>query len=131
MRIVLDTGILWDKPALERLRQESGPIVLPAVAFTERARQFVRQGRSVEELWRQLEEGGFEVEPFAAENGLRYAARLDDARWGRLARDALIAGHVGPDDVLWTQNPKDFLALGLPSDQVVGVGLAQAVPPQT
>jgi predicted nucleic acid-binding protein len=122
MRIVLDTSVLWDKPALERLRKEPGDIVLPAVAFTERARQFVRQGRPVAELWRQLAEGGFEVEAFGAEHGLRHAARLDDAAWARLARDALIAGHVGPGDVLWTKNPKDFLAVGLPREQVVGVG---------
>jgi predicted nucleic acid-binding protein len=121
MRVVLDTSVLWDLDALDRVGQEPGRPVLPAVAFTERARQLAAAGRSVEELWRLVADLGADVEPFSEVHGLRIAARLDDGTWRRHARDALIAGHVEDDDVLWTKNPRDFLAVGLRKDQVVAV----------
>jgi predicted nucleic acid-binding protein len=121
-RIVLDTSALWSKDSLQRLQaaeEEDG--ILPAVAFTERARQIVDAGRSVQELWDVIARSRIMVESFRPEHGLRFAASLDDVTWRRHARDAMIAGHVGPDDVLWTKNPKDFLAVGLRADQVVAV----------
>lgn len=118
-RIVLDTGVLWAPDALERLVAQPADAILPAVAFTERARQILQAGRRVQELWDLLHRADIEVEVFRAEHGLRVAARLDDVAWRRHARDALIAGHVGPEDVLWTRNPRDFLAVGLRPEQIV------------
>lgn len=120
-RTILDTGVLWNPEAMDRARRMDGVVVLPAVAFTERARQIAQAGRTVDELWRLVRSAGLLVESFRIEHGLMLAARLDDVTWRRHARDALIAGHVGPGDVLWTTNPRDFAAVGLPSEQVLAV----------
>lgn len=122
MRIVLDTSILWNPGALSRLAHEAGDHVVPAVAYAERARQYAQSGRSIRQLDDTLEGFYLRVEPFTREFALRFVPRLtDDVEWKRLDRDAMIAGHVGPADVLWTGNPKDFLAVGLREDQVVAV----------
>ena len=121
MRLVVDTNVLWDRIALPALAAQKRPAILPAVAFIERARQLLQAGRTVDELWQLARDFGMEIEPLLPEHGLRMAARLDDATWRRHARDAMIASHVGPDDVLWTKNPKDFLAVGLRPDQIVAV----------
>lgn len=121
MRIILDTGILWRPAVLRRLAATAYDVVVPAVVFVERARQVLRDGGTVDDLIGVLRRNQFEVEPFGMTQGLRYAVGIaDDGRWKRLARDALIAGHVGRNDVLMTTNPKDFLAIGLPEDAVVG-----------
>ena len=120
MRVILDTNVLWHPEVLGKAKETALP-VLPAVAFAERARQMLQAGRTVEELWILLRGAEVDVEPFLPDHGLRIAAHLDDLTWRRHARDAFIAGHVGPDDVLWTKNPKDFLAVGLRKEQIVAV----------
>lgn len=121
-RIVLDTGVLWRPAALDALRPDRRAGILPAIAYTERARQFWARGWPVEDLDLLLAENAIDVEPFEKRHGLRYAARIgDEDRWHRWSRDAMIAGHVGPDDELWTTNPRDFIDLGVPPEQVVAV----------
>lgn len=122
MRIVVDTSILWKPGALSRLAHEAGDHVVPAVAYAERARQYAQTGRSIGQLDETLASFDLSVEAFTREFALRFVPRLtDDEDWKRLDRDAMIAGHVGPADVLWTANVKDFLAVGLREDQVVAV----------
>ncbi|MCA1819671.1 MAG: hypothetical protein ABR562_04720 [Thermoplasmatota archaeon] len=120
-RIIVDTSVLWDMDALARLEPLGRKAILPAVAFTERARQLHRVGRPVGELWDIVAWAGLEVEPFMPQHGLRIAARLDDLAWRRHARDAFIAGHAEDEDVLWTKTPRDFLAMGLRKEQVLAV----------
>lgn len=120
MRTVLDTGVLFRPTALQALKQQAADVVVPAVAYAERLRQFAARGASRAELDDYLARMRFRVEPFGPEEAARYVpGMMDDAAWQRLARDAMIAGHVGPNDRLWTTNPKDFLALGVPKDQIV------------
>ncbi len=119
-RIVLDTSILWDPAVTRRAGLGQGSAILPSIALTERARQVIAAGRDVAELWAVLRANKIVVEDFGIEHGMRRAAKLPQSVWDRHARDALIAGHVGPDDVLWTKNPKDFLKVGLAKEQIVG-----------
>jgi hypothetical protein len=65
---------------------------------------------------------GIEVEPFGQDEARRFAARLDDARWARLARDAMVAGHLRPGDLLWTTDPHDFAELGVAPARLHAVG---------
>ncbi len=122
MRIVVDTNILWNPRALGRLARQAGDHVVPAVAYAERARHYARSGRSLRHLDETLARFNLSVEPFTREFALRFVPRItDDTAWKRLNRDAMIAGHVGPADILWTRDRKDFLAVGLREDQVVAV----------
>lgn len=59
--------------------------------------------------------------PGAADGADRYAAHVPDVDWRRRSRDALIAGHVGVGDSLWTTTPQDFVALGVPEAAIVAV----------
>lgn len=116
MRLVLDTSAFFVAGALRALRESSVDAILPAVAFAERARQLSREGRMApEEFEGWLAANHIVVEPFGATEALRYAVRVrDPLLWRRAGRDAMIAGHVGPEDVLWTSNRRDFEAVGLP-----------------
>lgn len=123
MRIVLDTGVLWRPDALRRLAQLPNDVIVPAIVYTERARQILRDGRSIEELDSALQANEFTVEAYSAEQATRYAVQIqDDNDWIRLARDAMIAGHVRDADLLWTTNPDDFEELGVPDEQILPVG---------
>lgn len=120
MSIILDTGVLWRPQALDRLQGQRAPLVLPSVALAERARQYRKKGWPVDRLLQDLDDNGISIETLGPLEALRRAPSvLDDVRWQRHCRDALIAGHIGPDDMLWTTNPRDFLELGVPPDQVV------------
>jgi predicted nucleic acid-binding protein len=121
-RIILDTSSLWRPTALAAAQADPRPVVVPAVAYTERVRQVLAAGRRQEELDGALALNQIEVESFTIQHGMRFAAHIHDpTTWHRLARDALIAGHVGPGDELWTTDPQDFLDLGMPPEQVVAV----------
>ena len=120
MRVVLDTNVLWDSGALAALARSSVNVVVPALVFAERARQYRQRGRSTRELREQLARNEFTLEDFRPEHAERYATNIvDDALWRRVSRDALIAGHLGPGDILLTANVKDFLAVGVQRDQLV------------
>lgn len=122
VRIVLDTGVFFRPHALRSLARVPNLVVLPAVAFAERARQLAKKGVEPDALLRLLDELDIAVEPFGADEATRHAARItDDARWRGLARDAMIAGHLRENDVLWTTDPKDFEALGVPPERIVAV----------
>lgn len=122
MRIVLDTGVFYHPAALREAARQGLDVVVPVVAFTERARQLARDGRPVGEFLAILEEHGFAVEPLTVREALRLPVRVrDDRLWLRHARDALIAGHVGRDDVLWTTNRADFERIGLDPHQIQDV----------
>lgn len=111
MRFILDTGVFYHPGTLREVVAQGVEVVVPAVAFTERARQLRRDGRSVEDFTRLLLEHAFVVEPYGLVQALRRAVHVaDDRTWARHARDAMIAGHVGPEDVLWTTNRADFEA---------------------
>lgn len=120
MRIILDTSAFYFPVALELLSRQPEDIVVPAVAFTERARQLARDGRmSPAELLDELARNEIAVESYGEEEAMRFATGVrDDARWKKLARDAMIAGHVREGDVLWTANPLDFAAVGLAPAQI-------------
>jgi hypothetical protein len=122
VRIILDTGVFFRPEALRRLSGMPHLVVVPAVAFAERARQLAKRGVGPDAFLDVLDRLGFHVEPFGPEEALRFAPGLaDDGRWRALARDAMIAGHLRPADLLWTTDPKDFLELGVPKDRLVGV----------
>lgn len=122
VRLVIDTGVFFRREALERLKEVDVPIIVPATVYMERGRQLLARGVTQQAWDRTIRTRGFVVEPFSRQEAARFAMQIDDDhRWGRLYRDAMIAGHVGPEDVLWTMNPEDFLAVGLEADQVVGV----------
>ena len=116
MSIVLDTGVFF-RPALVRsLGHAKERVVVPAVVLAERARQMARQGRPFSELVGLIEDARFEIEPFGVAQAAAVAhAAPDDDAWRRHARDAMIAAYLRPGDVLWTTNPRDFLALGVPA----------------
>ncbi|MEA3199651.1 MAG: hypothetical protein QOE90_1079 [Thermoplasmata archaeon] len=122
MAVVLDTNVLWHPEALDLLEDED--VIVPALVVLERCRQLRQRGADPAELLHAFERLGWRIEPYDAEHALRSAlqAPLDDKAWLKLARDAIIAGHVGPADVLWTYNAKDFAALGLPREKIVDLG---------
>lgn len=122
MRLIIDTGVLWRPEALRALVELPHDRILPAVAFAERAREIQAAGREPAELVTLLGRCGIQVEPFTEQHALRYAATItDEGKWRILARDALIAGHVGPEDTLWTTDPEDFKRIGVPEDQIVPI----------
>lgn len=124
MRILLDTGIFWMPETLARLRESRATVVVPAVAYAERIRHLASQNRDVAPFTAFLDECNWTVEPYGAPEAERLLTRLGhlgQKRWERLARDALVAGHVKSGDKLWTTNPDDFLELGLTPSQVVTV----------
>jgi hypothetical protein len=122
MRVILDTGALFQPEWLRLAVEEGLELVLPVVAFAERRRQLLRDGRDVGRFEGSLAEWGVRIEPLGVEQACRYTGVTDDDAWHELARDALVAAHVGDEDVLWTTNPKDFLRLGVPKERVVDVG---------
>lgn len=122
MRIVIDTGVFFHAAALRALASQPHEIIVPAVVFAERARQRAKLGEEPSVLLDRLEEQHMRLEPFGPAEAIRYVPRItDDRTWEKLARDAMIAGHVGPGDVLWTANRKDFEAIGVPPEQIVDV----------
>lgn len=119
MRIVVDTNVFWHLEALAELQTRVEDVVVPAVVFAERCRQRFRdRGLAPGSFRRFLDAVDFQVEPMAPDQAVRFSHRIADARWPRLSRDALIAGHVGPDDVLWTANGRDFIEVGLEASQI-------------
>lgn len=120
MRVVLDTGALYRPQRLRALKGRQVEVVIPAVAFAERVRQVHRAGGDVHRLRATLAKARFQVEPFGEAEAIRMA-RPDDGAWARHARDAMVAAHLRRGDVLWTTNPRDFLALGVAPAQVVGL----------
>ncbi len=122
VRLVLDTGVFFRRTALQELLGVSVPVIVPATVYMERGRQLIARGVPRKRWDQVIEYYGFEVEPFGRQEAARYAVKIhDDKEWYRLYRDAMIAGHVGPGDVLWTTNPKDFVAVGLDPEQILGV----------
>lgn len=120
MRIVLDTGALWKRETFLRLLNDRREAVLPAAAYAERVRQLLRDGRAAAELDALLDGARIRVEPMGREEATAFVHRLlDDAAWRRRSFDALIAGHVGPGDELWTTNARDFALLGVPREKIV------------
>jgi len=119
IRVILDTGVFYHPEALRQAARVEANLIVPSVVFMERARQLRRDGRDVRAFATRLVEDGYTVEPFRAAHALRYAIPLgDDRLWRRHFRDAMIAGHVGEGDELWTTNPRDFEAVGLRREQL-------------
>lgn len=117
--IVLDTSALFHRDAIQALRVRTEPAVLPAVAFTERARQLERDGAATSaEFLEHLHTLGISVEAYSVGSSALATRIADDRMWARLARDALIAGHVHEGDELWTANVRDFVAVGLPRERI-------------
>lgn len=122
MRAILDTSALFRPAALADLARQAADMVLPAVAYAERLRQVSLRGQRKQEFDAFLVEMGVRIEPFGPDEAARFVPGLvDGPTWERLARDAMIAGHLGPGDLLWTTNPKDFLVLGVPKDQIMAL----------
>ena len=122
MRIIVDTGVLWHKDAVEALVESGEALILPAVVFMERAGQVARHGWDTAVFADRLRDTGFEIEPFGEAEAVRFAVHIGEAdRWKRLSRDAMIAGHVRPGDRLWTTNAKDFLEIGVHPAQLMVV----------
>jgi len=121
-RIILDTGTFWRSAVWDWLVARDEDLILPAVAFIERARQLNFAGRSVRDFQIYLHMYGVQIEALGAVEGLRLACSVeDDKLWKRSARDAFIGGHIKAGDELWTTNPKDFIELGVPERQIVAV----------
>lgn len=122
MRVILDTGVFFHPEALDMLRWYAAPVIVPVVVYAERRRQLAKAKADLDEFDRLLDEMGVTLEALGPAEAIRHTSQLvDDRVWTRLARDAFIAGHVGPDDRLFTTNPRDFLDLGVPEDQVIQV----------
>lgn len=116
MRLLLDTSAFYHARALRRIPR-GDHVVIPAVVFTERARQLKRDGRaSPAAFHRSLTDRGWKVDPFREEQALRAAhlAPSDEERWQSLARDVLVAAHLRADDILLTADTADFLEIGIP-----------------
>lgn len=121
-RVVLDTGVFFVPSALERLSSVPHDVVVPAVVLTERARQLAKHGVDPAELLEALEANAFDVEAYGVDEALAWAPGIHaDDDWQRLARDAMIAGHVDEGDVLWTTNPADFVEIGVDADRIATV----------
>lgn len=118
MRVILDTGAFYHPAAW--LRLAGATVVVPAVVYAERMRQLRRDGRDVAVLDEILAGFGAIVEPFTQAHARRIPGLADPA-WRRMARDAMVACHVGPEDLLWTTDPSDFLAVGLVQDQILAL----------
>jgi predicted nucleic acid-binding protein len=120
MRIILDTGAFFRPAALKKARDSRHRVIVPVVAYAERLRQVSAQGAArasrFKELFRPMVEA-FDTE--AAHRRVPALHAIPQDRWRRLARDAFIAGHVRPGDELWTTDPDDFVAVGVPKDQIV------------
>lgn len=122
MRIVLDTGVFYRREALEALATSPHDIIVPVVALGERLRQVRRDGGDPLAFRRMLTRAQFEVEALDERAATRYSLTLAvDAEWRKLSHDAFIAGHVREGDDLWTTNPDDFVALGVPRERIVEV----------
>lgn len=123
-RVVLDTSALYYPQALALLETQPRPVIVPTIVLLERARQLRASGR---DGWSDVvvlaSAAGWDIEAFDAAHARRTArlAPLDPRIWRTINRDAMIAGHVGDDDAIWTANPRDFLHLGLKEQQVVDV----------
>lgn len=88
--------------------------------FTERARQLGKRGIEPEDFADRLRRNDLTIEAYGVQEASRFAPTIhEDTSWKRLARDAMIAGHVGPDDLLWTTNPSDFHEVGLPEEAII------------
>lgn len=125
MRIVVDTGVLGKADVLRIMVELPYEIVVPSVVVAERARQLARDGRRPAELLEALAANDMIVEALDLDRSLRYAPKIhDDERWAHLARDALIAGHVDEESILWTTDVEDFLEVGVPEDRIFPVGEA-------
>lgn len=120
---MIDTGVFYRPEALEDLARLPHDVVVPAVVFTERARQLAKRGVEADEFARRLADNEFGVEAYGPDQARRYAPEIDHGEaWRRLARDAMIAGHVQADeDVLWTTDPDDFREVGLPEQAIMAV----------
>jgi len=122
LRIVIDTGVFYRPAVLDALARSPHPIIVPVVALAERLRQLKRDGGDMAAFRRTLIRASVTIEPLDEPSALRHSLDLDtDAEWRKLSHDAFIAGHVQPDDELWTTNPNDFVALGVPADRIVTV----------
>lgn len=119
LRIILDTNTLFRPRLLAQARDSGRPVVLPAVALAERIRQLERDGRHIERFKAMVQAAGIVIEPFDLDEAERVPeGARDDRLWLRHARDALIAAHLRPGDELWTTNPRDFEALGVPKSRL-------------
>lgn len=108
--------------ALDRLARLPHDVVVPAVVFTERARQLAKRGIEPGDFAGRLEANEFVVEPYGREQAVRFAPEIhDDEAWRRLARDGMIAGHVDERSLLWTTDPEDFRELGLGDEAIVAL----------
>lgn len=122
LRIVLDTCAFFNRGIWDRLAERDEDIILPAVAYAERARRLNVGGGNLRSFEILLDAFQIEVEPFSRGEASRYAIHVEDRTWWRgNARDAFIAGHVRPGDELWTANAKDFEILGLPTGSIVAI----------
>jgi predicted nucleic acid-binding protein len=119
LRIVLDTGVLFQPRTLVAARATGRPVVLPAVALAERLRHFARDRRPTPGFVGDLDQAGILVEPFGVDEASHLPPSANDDRlWARHSRDALIAAHLREGDELWTTNPRDFEALGVPAARI-------------
>lgn len=123
MRVIIDTGVLWKPEAIRRIKEDRRAAIVPAAAYAERLRQLQRDGRSRAEFDEWLDRLALTVEPLTRERAGRVLPALVDERaWRKLGFDALVASHLEPGDELWTTNPRDFEALGVPREQIVAIG---------
>lgn len=124
VRIVLDTGVFYRPDALESLARLPHDVIVPAVVFTERARQLAKRGIDPDAFADRLAANEFSIEAYGRKQAQRFAPAIhDDGAWRRLARDAMIAGHVRREqgDVLWTTDEEDFRELGLGEEHLMVV----------
>lgn len=121
MRIVLDSGVLWRPDVMRSLKDRRITLVLPAVAYAERLRQLTHRSQDVRRFQQALRIANITIEPFGEDEAERVCPRVPEQLWPRLARDAMIAGHVRRGDLLVTTNPKDFTRLGIDGEQIQAV----------
>jgi porphobilinogen deaminase len=98
----------------------SGDVAISAIVFFERVRQLKKVGVSAKELENYLTNNEIEINIFSARNAYQMPDSIieDDDVWRRLARDAMISSQVGPNDILVTNNVKDFKELGISLNRI-------------
>src|ERR1700737_4281333 len=102
MSLIVDTDVFFKPAALAKLRGKMG-VVVPSIVFMERARQLEASGEmTLEQFAATLRGLRWTIAPYTAREATRTVrlAPMQQNRWEKMARDAMIAGYVGDSDVL-------------------------------
>jgi len=123
MTMWLDTNVFWNKQFLLEIKTFSDEVAISSIVFYERLRQLLKHSITAADFRQYLENNKIYIRDFtsAEGNSIPQPIITDDKLWKSLARDAMIASHIGPNDIIVTSNSKDFIALEIPFKQILQV----------